>query len=225
MAEITDVTIHVDPACPWAWLTSRWLAEVEKVRPVRVTTKLFSLAEVNREQHPEEPRSDAHSAGETAMRVLVQARLVGDDAALARLYTEIGEAHHERGEALGDHGVLRACAASAGLDPDIVDAALDDDDTLAAVYAEHRSAAAAGAFGVPTLILDGAAPMFGPCLDTRITGEEAGEVWDHVAWLIRSPHFAELKRNRGKAGVGQNRADLQGARTATSDADTSARRH
>jgi predicted DsbA family dithiol-disulfide isomerase len=209
VADSTDVTIHVDPLCPWAWLTSRWLVEVEKVRPVRVITRLFSLAEINRETE-KKGWGQEHSEGETAMRVLVQARIEGGDQALAALYTEIGEAHHERGESLADLDVLRACATAAGLDAAIVDRALDDDDTLAAVFAEHRSIAAQGAFGVATLVIEGAAPMFGPCVETRITGEEAGELWDHVSWLIRSPHFAELKRNRGKADVGRNRAEVQG---------------
>src|SRR5487761_1252790 len=77
MTDSVDIAIHVDPACPWAWLTSRWLAEVEKVRPERVTTRLFFLAEANREQEPDDRHLKIHTASETALRVLVAARRSG----------------------------------------------------------------------------------------------------------------------------------------------------
>lgn len=201
--QTVTVTLHVDPCCPWAWLTSRWLAEVEKVRPVRVVTRLLDLAETNRGR--EEGRQRAtHEAGERASRVLVQARREGGDAALARLYTEVGEAYQERAETLDDPAVLRACATAAGLDPGLVDRALEDPGTLGELLAEHRAAAGAGGFGAPTLVLDGAPPIFGPIVDVRIAGEEAGELWDHALWMIRRGHFFELKRERtGRARVGR----------------------
>jgi predicted DsbA family dithiol-disulfide isomerase len=201
--EITTVTLHIDPCCPWAWLTSRWLAEVERVRPVRVVTRLIDLAEANRGKEEGRMR-DSHEAGERASRVLVQARREGGDEALARLYTEIGEAYQERAEPLGEPPVLRACATAAGLDPGLVDRALDDPGTLVELLAEHRAAAAEGAFGAPTLTLEGAAPIFGPVVDVRVYGEQAGELWDHTAWLVRHGSFYELKRERTqKAKVGR----------------------
>jgi predicted DsbA family dithiol-disulfide isomerase len=202
-AEITTVTLHVDPCCPWAWLTSRWLREVERVRPVRVVTRLFDLAEANRGKEEGRMR-ESHEAGERASRVLVQARREGGDAALSRLYTEIGEAYQERAEPLGDPEVLRACARAAGLDAALVDRALGDPTTLDELLTEHRAVAAQGAFGAPTLTLEGAAPIFGPVVDVRIAGEPAGELWDHTAWLVRHSSFFELKRERaGKAQVGR----------------------
>lgn len=201
--EITTVTLHVDPCCPWAWLTSRWLAEVERVRPVRVVTRLIDLAEANRGREEGRIR-DSHEAGERASRVLVQARREAGDDALARLYTEIGEAYQERAEPLADPAVLRACAAAAGLDPGLVDRALADPGTLDELLAEHRAAAERGAFGAPTITLDGMEPIFGPVVDVRVTGELAGELWDHTAWMIRHGNFFELKRERaGKAHVGR----------------------
>ncbi|TMD93617.1 MAG: DsbA family protein [Chloroflexi bacterium] len=199
----TTVVLHIDPCCPWAWLTSRWLAEVERVRPVHVVTRLIDLAEANRGKEEGRIR-DSHEAGERASRVLVQARREGGDAALARLYTEMGEAYQERAEPLGDPTVLRACARAAGLDPGLVDRALDDPGTLEELLAEHRAATEKGAFGAPTLIVDGAAPIFGPVVDERIGGEPAGELWDHTIWMVRHGAFFELKRERTqKAKVGR----------------------
>jgi predicted DsbA family dithiol-disulfide isomerase len=200
--ETTSVLVRVDPACPWAWLTSRWLAEVERVRPVRVTTALFDLAEKNRGEQGRQ--RDSHAAGERALRVLVGARRLGGDEALARLYSTIGEAYQERAEPLGDEATLEAAARVAGLDPALVRPSLEDPSTLDELLAEHAEAVARGAFGVPTLELDGCAPIFGPVIDTRVTGEEAGELWDHTAWLVRHAPFFELKRERtSRAGVGR----------------------
>ncbi|HYA00351.1 MAG TPA: DsbA family protein [Candidatus Binatia bacterium] len=205
MTEITDIAIHVDPACPWAWLTSRWLAEVEKVRGIRVTTRLFDLAEVNRDREADERHRRSHRASETALRVMVAARRAAGPAAMARLYTELGEAHHERGEPLDSAEVLRAALGAAGLDPALADSALADASTRDEVLEEHRVIAERGAFGVPTLVVGDAGPMFGPIVDSRITGEAAGELWDRVAWLVASQSFFELKRERtGRPDVGRS---------------------
>ena len=206
MTNLIDVTIHVDPACPWAWLTSRWLAEAATVRPLRVTTGLFFLAEINRGREGDERHRQSHSASEAALRVMVAARRAGGATALARVYAELGEAHHERGEPLDDAGVLGRALAAAGLDPGLAEPAVSDPTTMDELLSEHRAIAARGAFGVPTLVLGDAVPIFGPVVDNRITGEAAGELWDRVAWLITSEHFHELKRERTRhPDVGRHR--------------------
>jgi predicted DsbA family dithiol-disulfide isomerase len=192
----SEVAIHVDPACPWAWLTSRWLAEVERVRAVRVTTRLFVLAEINRDHEADQRLQRIHAASEAAMRVMVVGRREGGDAALSRIYTEIGEAHHERGEPLDAPETLQGALIAAGLDPALAPRALADPTTRTELFAEHRDIAARGAFGVPTLVLNDAPPTFGPIVDTRLSGEAAGELWDRVAWLLTAGAFLELKRNR-----------------------------
>jgi predicted DsbA family dithiol-disulfide isomerase len=205
MNDTMTVDLLVDPACPWAWVTSRWLVEVEKVRPVTIHWGLFDLAEINRSED-DERMSASHAAGEIALRVLVQARRAGGQAALARLYGEMGEAWHERGESLGETATLESCATAAGLPATIVGAALDDPTTMDELLAEHHEAVEVGAFGVPTLRLSGAPAWFGPIVDVRVTGEEAGALWDDVAPLLRNTHLFELKRKRtGRADVGRYR--------------------
>ena len=214
MSAPTTVFLHVDPACPWAWLTSRWLAEVEKVRPVRVVTRLFDLAEINRDADRDNERmSRSHSAGEVALRVLVAVGRDGGDAAVARAYAEIGEAYQERAEPLGDVATLRAALQRAGLEADIADRALADESTMSELLEIHRGACERGVFGVPAICFDEGPAIFGPVVDRRITGEEAGQLWDHTDWLLRKGWFFEMKRERSRrADVGRYRvaADLKG---------------
>ncbi len=187
------VEMYTDPLCPWAWLTSRWLLEAERTRPFRVVTKVFSLAEINREN----PRYLEHLPGmERGVQVLMAARDAGGEAAVRAVYTELGEAHHERDQPLADEATLRAAVTAAGLDGSIVERALTDDSVRAAVLAEHTAAVERGAFGVPTLSVDGSPACFGPIIDRRLTGEEAGRLWDVVLPVMLHPHVFELKRER-----------------------------
>ncbi len=203
------VALYVDPSCPWAWLTSRWLLEVAQVRPIKLQHKLFSLAEVNRGK--EEGRAkEAHDASLVALRVMALVRRRHGEEAMARLYAALGEARHERGEPLGEAPVMRAALEHAGLNPGLHAEALADQETEREVLAEHRSVAERfRAFGVPTLVLedgDGQA-MFGPIVRMVPRGEAAGELWDHVSWLMRQGDFYELKRERtANPDIGRLRA-------------------
>jgi predicted DsbA family dithiol-disulfide isomerase len=188
-----NVELHVDPACPWCWLTALWLFEAEKVRPLTITTKVFSLAEVNR---ADDSKRDSHNAGELGLRVLVAARRSGGEAAIRAVFRELGEARHERDENIGEIETLRAAVTAAGLPAGLADEALADPSTLTELLGEHAAAVERGAFGVPTLSVDGSAPFFGPIIDTRITGEEAAALWDVAAPLLAHPRVFELKRPR-----------------------------
>jgi len=174
---------------------------------VRVETRLLDLAEINRESdQSDDAMHRSHSAGERALRVLVLVEREHGNEAMARAYTEMGEAWHERAEPLGELSTLRGALEAAGLEPSLADRALDDDSTYEELLVQHREACEQQCFGVPTLSFDGSPAIFGPVVDRRITGEEAGELWDHVAWLIRRGFFFELKRNRTtRADVGRYR--------------------
>jgi predicted DsbA family dithiol-disulfide isomerase len=198
------VEMYIDPLCPWAWLSSRWLLEAEKVRPFTVVTKVFSLGEVNAEN---EDYREFFEVAARSLRLLVAARRAGGEAAIRAVYTELGEAHHERDLPLAEDATLRAAAQAAGLDAALVDAAINDEDGLQAeVLAEYQDAVERGAFGVPTLSVDGSPAYFGPIVDRRITGEEAGALWDIALPLLLHPHVFELKRNRtGEPDIGKVR--------------------
>jgi len=200
-----DVGVWLDASCPWAWLTARWLEEVERVRPVRVHPRLFCLGEINRGETGK--ARESHLRGQHVGQVLVGARRRAGEAAVMGLYNAIAEAWHEQGEPLGDPSALRRCAAAVGLAEDLPAGALDDPSTLDELIEEHRRGVSAGVFGVPTLEVDGYPPCFGPIIDVRVAGEAAGELWDHTLWLLRTPHLLELKRERvRKPDIGRLRA-------------------
>jgi predicted DsbA family dithiol-disulfide isomerase len=207
-----SVELFVDPACPWCWLTSLWLSEAERVRPFAVETKVFSLAEVNRAA---DDMRDSHNEGERALRVLVAARRSGGEQAIRAVYRELGQAHHERGEPLGEGATLEAAVVAAGLPRSLVADALADETIVAEILAEHVAATDRGAFGVPSLSVDGSRPFFGPIVDNHITAEAAGELWDVVAPLLVNPHVFELKRPRtGYPEVGRYASRIAAAAAA-----------
>lgn len=189
----TVVDFYLDPACPWAWRTARWIREVARVRPVEVRWKCLSLEEVNR---PRGTVRETHEASRAPFRALVLARRRGGQPAIDRLYAALGAARHERREDLGDASTVRAALAEAGLSETLYDEALADPSTEREYLAEHAAVVERGGFGVPTLVLDGGPPVFGPVIDPVPQGEEAGALYDHVAALSRIPTFFELKRTR-----------------------------
>jgi hypothetical protein len=118
---------------------------------------------------------------------------------VGRLYEAIGMRAHEGGEELSPELVEKALT-DAGLDPSLVWQALDDDSTIADVRAEHEAVVSeVGAFGVPTIVLEGGGGIFGPVISSAPAGEEAGELWDHVRWLTERGYFFELKRERDRS--------------------------
>ena len=194
MVSTPTVEMYTDPLCPWAWLTSRWLLEAEAVRDFQLVTKVFSLADVNAEN---EDYRDYFQKTRRTLRLMVAARRVGGEPAIRSVYAALGQAHHERDEPLAEEATLHVAAAAAGIPAQLVaDAMADSSDLQEEMLAEHRAAVERGAFGVPTLSVDGSPAYFGPVVDRRITGEEAGTLWDITLPLLLHPHVFELKRNR-----------------------------
>lgn len=197
------IAFHTDPACPWAWRTSLWIRNVQKVRPIAVNWRFFSLDEVNKGEG-EVDWENGRSA--PALRVMALVRRQHGNDAVDRLYLALGRGRFESPRVEGgprfgplDRERVEAALEAVGLDRGLYAKALADPSTREAIAAEHAALVGErGAFGVPTLVLeDGKGPdMFGPVIDNVPDGEEAGELWDHVLWLTRQRHFFEMKRGR-----------------------------
>ncbi|MGH2698525.1 MAG: DsbA family protein [Actinomycetota bacterium] len=194
------VRFHFDPVCPWAWQTSKWIREVERVRDIEIEWAFFSLREQNKSES--NPLRDPEARGTVELRTLALVRRTRGNDTAGALYRAIGERAHERGESKGI-GLLRAALGDVGLSDDLADAAMADDVTAKEVLEEHHAVATSvGCFGVPTIVLPTGEGIFGPVLTVAPTGEAAGELWDHFEWLTRRDYFFEMKRERGDSRPG-----------------------
>jgi 2-hydroxychromene-2-carboxylate isomerase len=191
----TTVDFYLDTACPWSWRTSVWMREVARVRDVDVHWKFFSLEEINKKNNSDAEVRPGHLESRNTFRTMVLARRRGGDDAVDKLYEAFGTAKHEEKKAL-DEETVRTCIEKAGLSPSLLDEALADESTREEYLAEHKAAAERGAFGVATLEIDGSEPIFGPVVVPVPTGEEAGQLFDHVAAMSTKGYFFELKRTR-----------------------------
>lgn len=193
---VQHVRFLFDPACPWAYRASLWIREAAEVRPLAVHWELFSLEFANRDKKESSYLRILHR-NRRALRLMARTRQVAGDEAVARLYGLIGEARHEHRRALNDEVMLAQAVERAGLAPDLLEETRIDPQLDAELEENYARAERQGAFGVPTLFLgEDGRPFYGPLLDSVPRGEEAGEVWDHVAGLVQLPYFYELKRNR-----------------------------
>ncbi|MCM2428390.1 mycothiol-dependent nitroreductase Rv2466c family protein [Streptomyces sp. RKAG337] len=202
-AEKTPVDFWFDPLCPWAWMTSRWMLEVEKVRPVEVRWHVMSLAVLNEsklDELPERYRELLGPKGWRPVRVVVAAQQKFGDEVVGKLYTALGTRFHNRGEG----ATLEAIAGAledAGLPADLIDFA-DKDTYDAEVRASHQEGIdkVGQDVGTPVIAVPGAdgeqVAFFGPVVTPAPKGEAAARLWDGTLLVASTPGFYEIKRTR-----------------------------
>lgn len=192
---MTQADFWFDPLCPFAWITSRWILEVEKQRDVDVTWHVMSLAYLNKDRDiPEDYRKMLEPAW-GPVRVCLAAEERHGNERLLDLYTAMGNRIHNQGAAL-DREMVVAALAEAGMDADLVDA-IDDESLDAAVAKSHHAGmdAVGDDVGTPTIHIEGAA-FFGPVLSKIPRGQDALDLWDGTVAVAKFPYFFELKRTR-----------------------------
>jgi 2-hydroxychromene-2-carboxylate isomerase len=199
--ESTRVDFWFDPICPWAWITSRWILEVEKVRPVTAVWHVMSLAVLNegKEGLSERYQESMRSAW-GPVRVLVAAEQAHGPQVLLPLYTALGTRfHHEK--APRDRETISAALAEAGLPAELADA-MDSTEYDEAVRASHAEGIERVGTDVGTPIISvGEMSVFGPVVSPIPRGETAGQLWDGVLLIAGVDGFFELKRSRTRGPI------------------------
>ncbi len=184
-----------DPVCPFAWITSRWIGEVEQVRGIETTWHVMSLSVLNEGRDlPENYRAMMDDSW-GPVRVIIAAQELHGSSYVKPLYDAMGEEIHHEGNK-DRASVIQKALAETGLPADLARFA-NSDEYDAQLRASHEAGISLVGqdVGTPVVAVNGTA-FFGPVLTRIPQGEEAGKIWDATVTLAGYPHFFELKRSR-----------------------------
>ena len=200
-----DLEFYFDPVCPWAWITSRWVTNVQQLRNYEVSWKFISLRMVNAERGyaGNSVYEQIHNAGLAGLRVASAARAQGGNASVAAVCTALGNAIHiggRREELVNDpKSFLLSIVADAGLPAEVASAYEDSTHDEVIRYETEAALSRTGKdVGTPILTFNpksaNEASLFGPVISKAPKGDEAMKLWDAVQTIAESG-VAEIKRS------------------------------
>lgn len=202
--ERETVQFWFDPVCPWAWITSRWMLEVEKVRPVETEWKIMSLAYLNLVQRAEEPLTAEYKEMMTQawgpVRVCAAAEKERGPEILLPLYSALGRRFHEE-DRWAEPAAVAEALEEVGLDPALGDAATSDalDEVIVDSHLEAFDEVGLDV-GTPVIRAGGHA-FFGPVMSPAPKGEAAGRLFDAFVVVASTDGVFELKRTRDREPI------------------------
>ncbi|MEW9513291.1 mycothiol-dependent nitroreductase Rv2466c family protein [Streptomyces bacillaris] len=204
----TPADFWFDPLCPWAWMTSRWILEVEKVRDIEVRWHVMSLAVLNEDkldELPEEYRDMLENKAWGPVRVVIAAQQLHGDDIVGPLYTALGTRFHNNGEGPTREAIVGALK-DIGLPEDLVEYA-DKDTYDTELRASHKEGIekVGQEVGTPVIAVPGAdgeqVAFFGPVVTPAPKGEDAAKLWDGTLLVASIPGFYEIKRTRTQGPI------------------------
>jgi 2-hydroxychromene-2-carboxylate isomerase len=204
MTERTPVDLWFDPFCPFAWMTSRWLLEVEKVRSIEPRWHVMSLKVLNEDKNVPDNYREMISKTIGMVRVVTAVQQKHDSETVGRFYTELGTRLHNQGRANEPDKfpeIVTEALEAAGLDQEFADA-MDSEEFDEALRASHNDGIdrVGQEVGTPVISVDGFA-FFGPVISPAPKGEAAGRLWDGVRLVAGTDGFFELKRSRTRRPI------------------------
>lgn len=196
--QLQTVDFWFDPLCPWAWMTSRWMLEVERVRPVRTVFHVMSLSVLNEGRDLDEGYARHMEDGWIGVRACIGVEQAHGADGLRDFYTAIGTRYHPLDQAKGDIEVVKAALVDCGFDPTIADRAGAGEWDAEVRKSHHEGMDPVGdEVGTPVIHINGK-ELFGPVISPAPKGEAAGDLFDGVSKVTAADGFFELKRSRDR---------------------------
>lgn len=194
------VRMWFDPVCPWAWMTSRWLMEVEKVRDIKVTWQVMSLSVLNEKADISTSYRNLMEKAWGPVRVIIAAQQAHGDGVVKALYDAMGTRIHLRRQRDYDK-VITQSLEECGLPATLAQAA-HRKKYDAALRRSHKEGIRLVGTDVGTpVIAFGDTAFFGPVVTPAPKGEAAGRLWDGSVLVAATPGFYELKRTRTQGPI------------------------
>ena len=191
----TKAEFWFDPMCPWAFITSRWILEVTKVREIEITWNIFSLPHLNKDREmPEKYKAIFANSWSCARIIKSVEKDFGKEKTLP-LYTAISTRIHVLKETVSKD-LLSDSLKEVGLDSKYLAEMENSDWDKQIIESHERGIKLVGDdVGTPIIAINGIG-FFGPVISPAPKGEEAGKLWDGVVLSASYPGFFEIKRSR-----------------------------